>query len=144
VRIADAYAPDRVSPYRFNDAFDRAGHYRRADLAPLASQAAVALENARLVEAIQDLFETFVRASVKAIEVRDAATQGHSERIAALTVARAVTLNGIGSGPFADAHFSADHLRDLRYASLLYDFGKVAVPEYLRSHLAELVNLADR
>jgi len=181
VRIVDAYAPDGVSPYRFNDAFDRASHYRTMSvlcvpmttvtgdvvgaiqlinrkpafemtlespehtvkvvepfddhdeqiLLALASQAAVALENARLVEAIQDLFETFVRASVKAIEVRDSATQGHSERVAALTVAQAVTLNAIGSGPFADAHFSADHLRELRYASLLHDFGKVAVPEYI-------------
>jgi HD-GYP domain-containing protein (c-di-GMP phosphodiesterase class II) len=100
-------------------------------LLALASQAAVAMENSRLVQAIQDLFETFVRASVKAIEVRDAATQGHSERVAALTVAQARTLNEIETGPFADAHFSIDHLRELRYASLLHDFGKVAVPEYI-------------
>jgi len=100
-------------------------------LLALASQAAVAMENARLVLAIQDLFETFVRASVKAIEVRDAATQGHSERVAALTVAQAETLNGIRRGPFADAFFTPDHLRELRYASLLHDFGKVAVPEYI-------------
>ncbi len=100
-------------------------------LLALASQAAVAMENARLVQAIQDLFETFVRASVKAIEVRDAATQGHSERVAALTVAQATTINAIGTGPFAEVQFTADHLRELRYASLLHDFGKVAVPEYI-------------
>jgi len=47
----------------------------------LASQAGVALENSRLVENIQGLFENFVTAAVKAIEVRDVSTQGHSERV---------------------------------------------------------------
>jgi HD-GYP domain-containing protein (c-di-GMP phosphodiesterase class II) len=97
----------------------------------LASQAAVAMENARLVAAIEELFEKFVRASVKAIEVRDAATQGHSERVATLTVAQAEAINAIEVGPFADMHFTPDHLREVRYASLLHDFGKVAVPEYI-------------
>ena len=53
----------------------------------------VAMENARLVDAIQNLFEKFVHASVKAIEVRDKSTQGHSERVAALTVAQARAIN---------------------------------------------------
>lgn len=100
-------------------------------LLALASQAAVAVENARLVQAVQDLFETFVRASVKAIEVRDVSTQGHSERVAALTVAQAEAIDAIETGVFADLHFTPDHLRELRYASLLHDFGKVAVPEYI-------------
>jgi hypothetical protein len=39
-------------------------------LLSLASQAGVALENKALLASIQDLFEQFVRASVKAIEVR--------------------------------------------------------------------------
>jgi HD-GYP domain-containing protein (c-di-GMP phosphodiesterase class II) len=100
-------------------------------LLALASQAAVAIENAHLVASIQELFEKFVLASVKAIEVRDSATQGHSERVAALTVAQASTINAIDVGPFAGVHFSPDHLRELRYAALLHDFGKVAVPEYI-------------
>ena len=33
--------------------------------------------------------------------------------------------------PFAELHFDADQLREMRYASLLHDFGKVAVPEYI-------------
>jgi HD-GYP domain-containing protein (c-di-GMP phosphodiesterase class II) len=100
-------------------------------LSALASQAAVAMENARLVVAIQNLFEKFVHASVKAIEVRDKSTQGHSERVAALTVAQAEAINSVGSGPLAELHFNADQIREIRYASLLHDFGKVAVPEYI-------------
>jgi HD-GYP domain-containing protein (c-di-GMP phosphodiesterase class II) len=107
-------------------------------LSALASQAAVAMENARLVEAIQNLFENFVHASVKAIEVRDKSTQGHSERVAVLTVAQAEAINRIDAGPLRDLRFDSDQLRELRYASLLHDFGKVTVPEYIFGKMKKL------
>ena len=100
-------------------------------LSALAAQAAVSIVNAQLVDSIQELFENFVHASVKAIEGRDRATQGHSERVAALTVAQAKAVSEIAVGPLRDLHFAEDELRELRYASLLHDFGKVAVPEYI-------------
>jgi len=100
-------------------------------LLSLASQAGVALENKALLASIQDLFEQFVRASVKAIEVRDKSTQGHSSRVAELTVAQALAANAVEAGGFRDLHFDEDALREMRYAALLHDFGKVAVPEYI-------------
>jgi HD-GYP domain-containing protein (c-di-GMP phosphodiesterase class II) len=98
-------------------------------VASLASQAAVALENSRLYEAIQRLFEGFVRASVIAIEARDPTTSGHSFRVANLTVALAEAVNRAGSGPYAPVRFSREEMREIRYASLLHDFGKVGVRE---------------
>jgi HD-GYP domain-containing protein (c-di-GMP phosphodiesterase class II) len=100
-------------------------------LISLASQAGVALENKALLNSIQDLFEQFVRASVKAIEVRDKSTQGHSSRVAELTVAQAEAANAVDAGQFRDLHFDDDAMREMRYAALLHDFGKVAVPEYI-------------
>ncbi|HEV7179457.1 MAG TPA: HD domain-containing phosphohydrolase [Candidatus Baltobacteraceae bacterium] len=100
-------------------------------LLSLASQAGIALENNQLIESIQALFEQFVRASVKAIEARDASTQGHSERVAKLTVAQAETINTIDAGELKDLKFNPDQMREMRYAALLHDFGKVAVPEYI-------------
>jgi HD-GYP domain-containing protein (c-di-GMP phosphodiesterase class II) len=100
-------------------------------LLSLASQAGVALENKALLASIQDLFEQFVGASVKAIEVRDKSTQGHSARVAELSVAQAEVVNTIEAGRFRDLHFDADALREIRYAAILHDFGKVAVPEYI-------------
>jgi HD-GYP domain-containing protein (c-di-GMP phosphodiesterase class II) len=107
-------------------------------LTALASQAAVAMENARLVDAIQNLFERFVHASVKAIEVRDKPTQGHSARVAELTVAQAEAINTVEAGPLAHLYFSPEQIREVRYASLLHDFGKVAVPEYIFSKAKKL------
>jgi HD-GYP domain-containing protein (c-di-GMP phosphodiesterase class II) len=119
------------SPQQTEDVVTPFDDHEENVLSALASQAAVAMENARLVDAIQNLFEKFVHASVKAIEVRDKSTQGHSERVASLTVAQAEAINRIEAGPLASLHFSTDQLREIRYASLLHDFGKVAVPEYI-------------
>lgn len=95
----------------------------------LTSQAAVALENSQLYEAIHKLFEGFVRASVIAIEARDPTTSGHSFRVANLTVALAEAVDRAGQGPYAQVRFNRDEMREIRYASLLHDFGKVGVRE---------------
>jgi HD-GYP domain-containing protein (c-di-GMP phosphodiesterase class II) len=95
----------------------------------LASQAAVALENNLLYRDIEKLFEGFVRASVTAIESRDPTTFGHSERVAKLTVALAETVDRLDSGPYKDIHFTREDIREIRYASILHDFGKVGVRE---------------
>ncbi len=98
-------------------------------LLSLASQAAVAVENNLLYKSIEGLFEGFVNASVQAIESRDPTTSGHSVRVAELTVGLATLVDGLDTGPFADVRFTTDQLREIRYASLLHDFGKVGVRE---------------
>jgi HD-GYP domain-containing protein (c-di-GMP phosphodiesterase class II) len=95
----------------------------------LAGQAAVALENNILYDSIERLFEGFVTASVTAIEQRDPTTSGHSFRVADLTVELAKIVDGLDHGPFRDARFTPEQLREVRYASLLHDFGKVGVRE---------------
>jgi HD-GYP domain-containing protein (c-di-GMP phosphodiesterase class II) len=95
----------------------------------LASQAAVAYENTRLIQEIKSLFDSFVRASVTAIESRDPTTSGHSGRVAILTVGTAEKLDAVDAGPFRDVRFTKDQLQEIRYASLLHDFGKVGVRE---------------
>lgn len=95
----------------------------------LASQAAVAIENSLLYEDIEALFEGFVTASVKAIEQRDPTTSGHSGRVATLTVDLAKAVDRGGPGKYKDVKFSNTQLRELRYAGLLHDFGKVGVRE---------------
>jgi HD-GYP domain-containing protein (c-di-GMP phosphodiesterase class II) len=87
----------------------------------LASQAAVVLENNLLSKT---LFEGFVKASVTAIESRDPATFGHSERVEKLTVGLAQAADRV-----AKVHFSPRDMQELRYAALLHDFGKVGVRE---------------
>jgi HD-GYP domain-containing protein (c-di-GMP phosphodiesterase class II) len=101
---------------------------RSQDLASsLASQSAVALENNQLYRSIERLFEGFVKASVTAIESRDPTTFGHSERVAKLTVGLAETVNR--SELLRDKHLTPAQIQEIKYASLLHDFGKVGVRE---------------
>jgi HD-GYP domain-containing protein (c-di-GMP phosphodiesterase class II) len=95
----------------------------------LAAQAGVSLENALLNEEVRELFEGFVHASVIAIESRDPTTSGHSQRVATLTVGLAQAIDRVETGPFAELRFSADNLKQIEYAGLLHDFGKVGVRE---------------
>ncbi len=95
----------------------------------LAGQAAVAVKNAQLRQEIELLFEGFVAASVQAIESRDPVTSGHSGRVADLTVALAEAVNETPNGIYGELRFTDRQLRELRYASLLHDFGKVGVRE---------------
>jgi HD-GYP domain-containing protein (c-di-GMP phosphodiesterase class II) len=98
-------------------------------LGMVAAQAGVSLENATLYTEIQNLFEGFVKASVEAIESRDPTTSGHSRRVADLTVGLAKVVDAGTQGPYKDARFSQEDLRELEYASLLHDFGKIGVRE---------------
>lgn len=95
----------------------------------LAGQAGVAVKNAALRQEIELLFEGFVNASVTAIESRDPATSGHSSRVANLTVGLAEAINATPNGLYGDTFFTEQQLREIRYASLLHDFGKVGVRE---------------
>ena len=100
-------------------------------LRALGGQAAAAIENALLHEEINRLFEGFVKAAVLAIEQRDPSTAGHSNRVAALTVGLALAVERDGTGAYAGLRFTPRDLMEIRYASLLHDFGKVGVREHV-------------
>jgi HD-GYP domain-containing protein (c-di-GMP phosphodiesterase class II) len=95
----------------------------------LAGQAAVSIENSKLYEDIERLFEGFVTAAVTAIEQRDPTTFGHSGRVAGMTVALASAVDRTITGPYGGLSFSREQIREIRYAGLLHDFGKVGVRE---------------
>ena len=107
-------------------------HYEERDVElvlSLAGQAAVSIENGRLYQDIENLFEGFIKASVIAIDQRDPTTSGHSVRVATLTCDIAAVADRASDGPFKDTSFSREQMRELRYAGLLHDFGKVGVRE---------------
>ncbi|HJX18198.1 MAG TPA: HD domain-containing phosphohydrolase [Acidiferrobacterales bacterium] len=95
----------------------------------LAGQAGVAIENSMLYDDIENLFEGFIKASVQAIESRDPTTAGHSFRVADFTERLAMAVDRSGDAGLRDLRFSRDQLREIRYAALLHDFGKVGVRE---------------
>ena len=95
----------------------------------VAQQAGIALENAEMHNEIQRLFDGFVNASVTAIEQRDPTTSGHSHRVASLTTELARCVDKSSESAFSNIRFSDDQIREIQYASLLHDFGKLGVRE---------------
>ncbi len=107
----------------------------------LAAHAAVSLENALLYDDIRRIFDGFVKASVHAIEQRDPTTSGHTERVAALTweLAQRVVED---TDCFDNVTFTERELLELRYASLLHDFGKIGVREEVLTKPKKLPELS--
>ena len=100
-----------------------------AIVSSLAGQAAVSIENGQLYRDIESLFAGFIKAAVTAIDRRDPTTSGHSVRVTELTCDVAQLISAQTEGPFADVRFSEEEMKQLRYAGLLHDFGKVGVSE---------------
>jgi HD-GYP domain-containing protein (c-di-GMP phosphodiesterase class II) len=95
----------------------------------VASYAAFAIEGLQLRERIYEMFEGIVRASVTAVDARDPSTSGHSLRVCQCYMLMADVMNEIDHGPYTDTYFTKEELRELRYAALLHDIGKIGVKE---------------
>lgn len=96
-------------------------------LTGVCAEAAVALKNFQLYSDIEGLLDGFVRASVQAIEERDPVTAGHSFRVAGY----AERLADASGRSASTSPFSREQMREIRYAALLHDFGKVGVREHV-------------
>jgi HD-GYP domain-containing protein (c-di-GMP phosphodiesterase class II) len=97
----------------------------------LASQAAVAINNVRLLHTIKNLFEALMIYSVSAIDARSPHTAGHSRRVAAYGLALAQAVNDCHQGPLAAFAFSDLELEELRFSAWLHDIGKIGVRDAL-------------
>lgn len=93
----------------------------------VANQAAIALENSRMIKQIHDQFEAFVAASVMAVESRDPATSGHSFRVSIMAQELAKAIGRARTGAYASRTFSENEIRELSFTGLLHDFGKVYI-----------------
>ena len=87
-------------------------------LVTLASQAAIAIENARLYENTQKAYYETIRSLAQALEARDSYTRGHSERVTEYSLMLAKR-----------AGVSRKQLDILQYAGLLHDIGKIGVAD---------------
>src|SRR5438093_11652929 len=95
----------------------------------IAGQAALAIENSLLLDEQERLIEGFVNACVTAIEARDPVTCGHSMRVSNYTVRLAEAVNRTDRGPLRPLYFTPAQLRELRFAAMLHDIGKIGVKE---------------
>ena len=96
-------------------------------LEALAGQAAIAIDNARLFDSLQDRNEELVRAYdatiagwSRALDLRDHETEGHSQRVTELAARVALAMG-----------MNAQDLVHVRRGALLHDIGKMGIPDHI-------------
>jgi putative nucleotidyltransferase with HDIG domain len=98
-------------------------------LAAIGNQAGIALQRARLVMDLENLFFSSIRSLVAAIDAKDQYTHGHSERVTAFALMVAKELK-----------LSEHDFEVLRLAGLLHDVGKIGVPEEVLNKPGDLTD----
>jgi len=114
--------PDHVVPFR--PVFE-------GILMSLASQAAVAIMNARLINEVKHLFAAFVEFYAAQIDARDPTCAGHSRRVRELSLRIARAIHRSRTPPFDRIEFNEEKLEALGYAAWLHDVGKIGVKEHI-------------
>lgn len=112
--------------------------------ASLASQAAVAVKNAQLFEALELQFEAFTRSIAMAIDEKSPYTAGHVRRVVDVTLRIAEAMNAAVEGPYAEVSLDRDEMKALRLAAWMHDVGKITTPEWIVDKATKLEALFDR
>jgi len=110
----------------------------------LSSQAAVALDNAQLLEAQKALFRAFIDLIASAIDAKSPYTGGHCQRVPELTMMLADAATESDDGAFASFSLTTEEREELEIAAALHDCGKVTTPEYVVDKATKLETIYDR
>lgn len=110
----------------------------------LASQAAVALTQRRLITELQVLFESFIKMIASAIDDKSPYTGGHCRRIPVLTMMLAEAAHNSDLGSLRDFSINDKDRYELETAAWLHDCGKVVTPEYVMDKSTKLETITDR
>lgn len=92
----------------------------RSIFASLADQVAIALDNARLYQELEDMFFQTAESLADAIEKRDPYTGGHTHRVTAYSLA---TAQRLGLKPM--------EVKWLKISSALHDIGKIGIDDHI-------------
>ncbi|MDJ0861128.1 MAG: HD domain-containing phosphohydrolase [Gammaproteobacteria bacterium] len=110
----------------------------------LSSEAAVALDNRRLLKAQKDLLDSFIQVVAGAIDAKSPYTHGHCQRVPELAQLLAQAAHATDQGRLADFRLSNDEWEELHIASWLHDCGKVTTPEYVVDKATKLETIYNR
>lgn len=110
----------------------------------LASQAAVALTNQKLIADLEHLFKSFIQLIATAIDEKSPYTASHCKRIPVLTMMLAEAAHNVKDGPLANFRLNDKDRYELETAAWLHDCGKITSPEYVIDKSTKLETIFDR
>ena len=110
----------------------------------LASQAAIALTNNKLIGQFRELFESFINLMSEAIDKKSPYNGAHCRRVPTLTMMIADAACEADYGIFKDFELDEDERYELKIAGLLHDCGKVTTPVHVIDKATKLETIFDR
>ena len=110
----------------------------------LASQAAMALTNNKLIEQFRELFESFINLISEAIDKKSPYNGAHCRRVPTLTMMIAEAACNADYGIFKDFVLTDEELYEVKIAGLLHDCGKVTTPVHVIDKATKLETIFDR
>ncbi|MBX2829691.1 MAG: GAF domain-containing protein [Rhodospirillales bacterium] len=113
-------------------------------ISALASQAAVAIENSRLLVAQRDLMESFVRVLAHAIDAKSPHTADHCSRVPVIARMLAQAAVDDKLGPFSNFYLTDMEWYELELAAWLHDCGKIVTPDHVMEKATKLETIHNR
>ncbi|WP_417826749.1 GAF and HD-GYP domain-containing protein [Thalassospira povalilytica] len=110
----------------------------------LASQAAVAIENSRLLVAQRDLMESFVHVLGHAIDAKSPHTADHCSRVPVIARMLAQAAVDDKRGPFSNFYLTDMEWYELDLAAWLHDCGKIVTPDHVIEKATKLETIHNR
>jgi HD-GYP domain-containing protein (c-di-GMP phosphodiesterase class II) len=110
----------------------------------LASQAAVALTNKRLIDELQHLFDSFIKLIATAIDEKSPHTGNHCRRVPEATMMIAEAAHHSEMDYFNDFTMDDADRYELKVASWLHDCGKITTPVHVVEKATKLETIHDR
>ncbi|SFV65941.1 Chemotactic transducer-related protein [hydrothermal vent metagenome] len=109
----------------------------------LASQAAVSITKAKLIADLEILLESFLKSIIYAIGKKSPYTAGHIRRMVALSLMLA---KGVSEDrqTYDQVHYTDDEIKEINFAALMHDIGKLATPEQVVDKATKLETIYDR
>ncbi|SCZ58092.1 GAF and HD-GYP domain-containing protein [Thiohalomonas denitrificans] len=110
----------------------------------LASQAAIAVTNRRLIDELKELLDALIHLIAYAIDEKSPYTAGHCRRVPKLTMLLADAATKASDGPLANFAMDHDDRYELEIAAWLHDCGKITTPEHVVDKATKLQTVFDR
>lgn len=135
LQLINAQFLDEVVPFSAED-------QRLAE--SLASQAAMALTNQRLIAELNHLFDSFIKLIATAIDEKSPYTGGHCKRVPELTMMLAQAAADSDLGSLKEFSMQEKDRYELEVAAWLHDCGKITTPESVMDKATKLECIHDR
>ncbi|MBF0159446.1 MAG: GAF domain-containing protein [Magnetococcales bacterium] len=110
----------------------------------LASQAAIAMSNQKLIANLRQLFEAFIQSIASAVDEKSPYTGGHCYRVPVLAELLGQAAHESSYGVLKDFSLTDEEMYELKIAAWLHDCGKVTTPTEVVDKATKLEKIYDR